>query len=105
MKKYRIKVTDEALLDLNTIHQYIEEELCNPVAADHIYNSLIDGMRNLQEMPERIKLMDSELEKERGLRRLVVGNYCIIFDIRGDVVNVISIFYGASDIESKLRSE
>ena len=102
MKKYRVRITDEAVLDLNAIHQYIEKELLNPSAADRIYGRLINGMASLKEMPERIKLMDSEPERQRGLRKMTIENYCIIFDIRGDVVNIINVFYGASDIESKL---
>ena len=54
-------------------------------------------------MPERIKLMESEPERTRGLRRLIVDNYAVFFIIADDVVIVTNVLYGASDIESRLR--
>ena len=105
MKSYKVKVTDEAFSDLNEIFEYIDQELLSPDAAVRIYNVLLDGMRSLETMPERIKLMNSEQEQKRGLRLMPVENYAIIFNIRDDCVYVIDIFYGASDIESKLRGE
>ena len=105
MKSYKVRVTDQAFADLNAIYEYIDQELLNPDAAVRIYNALIDGMRTLENMPERIKLMNSEPEKKNGLRLMSVENYAIIFTIREESVYIIDIFYGASDIESKLRGE
>ena len=56
-------------------------------------------------MPERIKTMDSIPEHKRGLRMMPIENYAIIFDIRDDIVTVINIFYGASDIIGKLSKQ
>ena len=105
MKSYKVKVTDEAFSDLNEIFEYIDQELLNPDAAARIYNALLDGMRSLENMPERIKLMNSDMEHKRGLRLMPVENYAIVFKIRDDCVYVIDVFYGASDIESKLRGD
>ena len=103
MKEYHVMMTDEAVMDIESIHKYITEELLNPDAANRIYNALLDGAMSLKELPERIKLIDTNSEYERDLRGLVVESYVIIFDIRDDIVNIISIFYGASDINGKLR--
>ena len=54
-------------------------------------------------MPERIKLMESEPERTRGLRRLIVDNYAVFFIIADDVVIVTNVLSGASDIENRLR--
>ena len=105
MKSYKVRVTDQAFADLNAIHDYIDQELLNPDAAVRIYNALIDGMRALENMPERIKLMNSEFERKNGLRLMPIENYAIIFTIREDSVYITNIFYGASDIESKLRGD
>ena len=103
MKSYKVRVTDEAFADLNEIYEYIDQELLNPSAAIRIYNALLDGMRSLENMPDRIKLMNSEPEQKRELRLMPVENFAIIFCIREDCVYVVNVFYGASDIESKLR--
>lgn len=105
MKQYYVRVTDEALKDLEAIYEYIDQELLNHTAAVRIYNELIDGMESLCEMPDRIKTMDSVSEHKRGLRLMPIENYVIIFDIRDDIVTIINVFYGASDIIEKLYKQ
>ena len=72
MKQYYVRVTDEALKDLEAIYEYIDQELLNHTAAVRIYNELIDGMESLFEMPDRIKTMDSVSEHKKGLRLMPV---------------------------------
>lgn len=105
MKQYYVRVTDEALKDLESIYEYIDQELFNHTAAVRIYNKLIDGMESLREMPDRIKAMDSVPEHKRSLRLMPVENYVIIFVIRDDIVTIINVFYGASDIIGKLNKQ
>lgn len=46
MKEYRVLITDEAILDMEAIHQYIENDLFNPGAADRIYDLLLEKIIN-----------------------------------------------------------
>ena len=103
MKQYRILITDEALNDMESIYEYIAEELLAPDTAMGQYNRIADAIETLDQMPERIKLMESEPEKTRGLRKLIVDNYAVFFIIADDIVIVTNVLYGASDIENRLR--
>jgi plasmid stabilization system protein ParE len=56
-------------------------------------------------MPERIKLMDSEPERSKGLRALYVDNYAVIFVIKSEAVQVVRVLYSALDISKRLSEE
>lgn len=103
MKQYRVLITDEALNDMESIYEYIADELLAPDTAMGQYNRIADAIETLEQMPERIKLMESEPEKTRGLRKLIVDNYAVFFIIEDDAVIVANVLYGASDIENRLR--
>lgn len=103
MKQYRVLITDEALNDMESIYEYISDELLAPDTAMWQYNRIADAIETLEQMPERIKLMESEPEKTRGLRKLIVDNYAVFFIIEDDAVIVTNVLYGASDIENRLR--
>ena len=105
MKQYRVLITDEALNDMESIYEYIAEELLAPDTAMGQYNRIADAIETLDQMPERIKLMESEPEKTRGLRKLIVDNYAVFFIIADDIVIVTNVLYGASDIENRLRGD
>ena len=103
MKHYKIHITDEALNDMESIYEYIAEELLVPDTAMGQYNRIADAIETLDQMPERIKFMESEPEKSRGLRKLIVDNYAVFFIIAEGAVIVTNVLYGASDIENRLR--
>ena len=103
MTHYKTHITDEALNDMESIYEYIAEELLAPDTAMGQYDRIADAIETLDQMPERIKLMESEPERTRGLRRLNVDNYAVFFIIADDVVIVTNVLYGASDIENRLR--
>ncbi len=103
MKQYRILITDEALNDMESIYEYIASALLAPDTAIGQYNRIADAIETLDQMPERIKVMESEPERARELRRLIVDNYAVFFFIADDAVIVTNVLYGASDIENRLR--
>ncbi len=70
MTHYKTHITDEALNDMESIYEYIAEELLAPDTAMGQYNRIADTIETLDQMPEHIKLMKSEPERTRGLRRL-----------------------------------
>ena len=47
--------------------------------------------------------MESEQERSKEMRRLLVDNYSVFFVIQGDKVIVTDVLYSASDIESRLK--
>ena len=105
MEQYEVVMSDKADDDMDEIYKYISENLQEPVIAANQYNRIADAILTLEQMPDRIKLMNSEPERIRGLRQLHVDNYTIFFTITGSVVNIARILYSASDVCSKLSEE
>lgn len=54
-------------------------------------------------LPERFKVMDSEPEHSRGIRRMLVDNYSIFYVINKSDVMIINVLYSASDLSQRLR--
>ena len=68
MKKYEVLLSDRANDDMESIYKYIAEILLAPIAAANQYDRIAEAILSLDVMPERIKLMDSEPERSKGLK-------------------------------------
>ena len=93
------------MLIWNPFLSNIVDTLLEPVIAAKQYNRIADAILTLEQMPERIKLMDSQPERARGLRPLLVDNYTVFFVIKADTVHIARVLYSASDIRKKLLEE
>lgn len=105
MKKYIVEVTDKALTDMKSIYNYIAIQLQAPDNAIGQYDRIANAIKNLDELPERIKLMKSDIEKRQGIRQMIVDNYSVFFVVRGEKVIVLRVLYSASNIEKRLMEE
>ena len=85
MEQYEVFISDKANEDMDSIYYYIAETLLVPVTAARQYDRIADAILTLEEMPGRIKLMDSEPERSKGFRALVVDNYTVIFPVKTNV--------------------
>jgi len=74
MKHYEVLISDKANEDMEAIFRYISETLHAPASAAKQYNRIADAILSMEEMPERIKIIDSEPERSKGLRPLIVDN-------------------------------
>ena len=88
---------------MEAIYEYIASEFFSPSTALNQYNRIAEGIMELSYLPQRFKILDFEPEHGRGIRRRNVDNYAIIYVVRDDRVIVTNVFYGASDIEKKLK--
>lgn len=105
MKVYNVSISDKALADMDGIYNYIADVFMSPETAAEQYDRIADGILSLNFMPLRVQLMNSEPEREKGLRALIVDNYSIIFTVRDDEVFVVRVMYSASDISTRLAQE
>jgi toxin ParE1/3/4 len=103
MDRYRVSITDEALAEMEQIYRYIAEVLQSPGHAMAQYDRIAQMILTLDTFPQRFRLMETELERARGIRRLNVDNYAVFFVIRENQVIVTDVLYGASDIEERLK--
>lgn len=103
MKHYTVEITNEALADMEQLYNHIAYVLQAPENAMDQYNRIADAILTLDTMAERIRIMESEPERSKEMRRLLVDNYSVFFVIQGDKVIVTDVLYSASDIESRLK--
>jgi len=106
MKHYDVVISDKAREDMDAIYSYIAETLLEPVIAAEQYDKIAYAILTLEEMPERIRILDSAPERSKGLRPLIVGNYTAFFIIQeNSVVNVARVLYSSSDILTRLAED
>lgn len=103
MKLYIVQITDEALQNMEEIYNYVAIELLAPDAAMNLYNKIADEIMKLNYLPDKIRIMDSEPEDSRQIRRMLVDNYSIFYVIKGDQVIVTNVLYSASNISKRLK--
>ncbi len=88
---------------MEDIYNYIAFVLLSPENARGQYDRIADAIFRLENLPNRIKVMDSEPDKEKGLRQLLVDNYSVLYSIDGNYVHVTNVLYSASDIVTRLK--
>lgn len=103
MKKYNVKITDTAFSDMEQIYDHIAIKLQAPDTALDQYNRIADAIESLDQMAERIKTVDFEPERSRGIRRLCVDNYSVFFFIHDLSVIVTNVMYSGSDVSARLK--
>ena len=103
MEKYKVKITDEALADMEKIYEYIALKLLAPENAIGQYNRIADAILTLETYPERCAMFEMEPEHSWGLRRLPVDNYLVCYIVDPGVVTVTDVLYGASNVHARLN--
>jgi plasmid stabilization system protein ParE len=76
--RYTVKITRQASRDLTEIFQYIEDREQSTVPAEKFTNALVDVAMGLAQFPCRGHV----IKRRPKARRLVHGNYLIIFEIK-----------------------
>ena len=103
MDTYIVKITDEALEDMQAIFDHIAHVLQAPLTAKRQLHRLMDEILSLELFPERYSIVDAEPWQSRKLRHMPVDNYTVFYTIRGNSVIVTDILYSASDLIARLR--
>ena len=105
MKVYKIEITQEALADMEQLYNYIVVTLLAPENAMRQYNRIADAILRLDILPERFRVMDSEPECSKKLRRMLVDNYSVFYVVNEDSVIITNVLYAPSDIERRLKGK
>ncbi len=98
MTYYKINYSPEAQNDLDEIWDYITYELCNPDAAEHTVNQIIDAIDRLETASPKIGApLSSITDIESDYRFLVSGNYMVFYRAYEIEVYIDRILYGKRD--------
>ena len=100
-----IKLSPEAVKDLQEIQSYIANELCSQQAADRTVSKILSRIRSLSSFPEMGTPLSALLSFDTAYRYLVCGNYTAFYRTEPDVVYVVRILYGRRDFMRILFGE
>ncbi|MBQ7699412.1 MAG: type II toxin-antitoxin system RelE/ParE family toxin [Clostridia bacterium] len=96
---YKLKITEAAQNDIESIVDYIAVQLDNRIAAIDFLNAIEKCYSHLSDNPYIFaKSSDARLEQE-GYRKARIKNYLLMFKIREDrkEVFIYRVFYSASN--------
>ena len=104
MRQYRIYITEQAEGQLSSIKNYYIEQLNSPKMAINTLSLLRSGIKKLEFMPYRIKIIDEMPWRELGYRKLKINNYYIYYWIndKKSEVYVIAVIYTKMDQKGQL---
>ena len=102
---FEIEVSEQADVDIRGIYEHIAFELQAPDNARGQLDRLEESIMSLKQMPERFRGYENEPWKSRGLRMMLVDNYCVLYisDMEQAIVSIVRVMYGGRDIDSQLR--
>ena len=90
---WAVEISDAAYEDLRNIYSYIALELRSPDDARNVLRRILAEMATLNEMPNRFRPYQREPLSSQGVRVMDVGNYCVYYLAKDDVVSVARILY------------
>ena len=92
-KKYQIITARIVKSDLNEIWNYVAND--SPQQASKFINKIEKKLNSLKTMPERCPTIPENELLGTKFRHLIIGNYRVIFSIRGDKIVILRIIHGA----------
>lgn len=100
--KYNLLIYPLAKKDMESIFQYIGDELCNPAAALRLIRSFEKAFEHICLFPESCPYVQNENVRDRTLRKLVVKKYIVFYRVRNQQIQIIRVLYGMRNYEELL---
>ena len=103
--KYDVKMTPQALRQMQETKQYIRVTLQAPNSAQKWLEQMKKEISTLSSMPARIPLVEDEPWHTQGIHKMAVRNHLVYFWIDDDNfrVWVIAVIYGKRDQREQLE--
>ena len=92
-----LKYSPEALKDLDEIWEYIHSNLCNPDAADHTINAILDKTELLREFPYSGAPLDTMSRIRSDYRFISANNFLAFYRIQDEIIYIDRILYERRD--------
>lgn len=99
MDSYEIIITPDAIADLVELRDYIADVLLAPDTARSYIQAIREEISTLSEMPGRIKLVDDEPWRSRGVRKIMAKNFYVYYrmDKAAMRVYIMNVIYARRD--------
>ncbi len=107
MDHYEIIMTPDSIDDLLELRNYIVDVLLARETALKLIRQIKDEISKLSEFPARIKPIEQEPWKSRGVRRMLCKNYYVYFRIDENTkrVYILNVIYSRSDQLNILKTK
>ncbi|MCH5193877.1 MAG: type II toxin-antitoxin system RelE/ParE family toxin [Oscillospiraceae bacterium] len=98
--EYKLIIAQNFKDDLDSILEYISQQLFNPSAADRLLKKTEKKVRNIKENPFLYPTYHDEILAGKGYRYAVVSNYILFYTIDEEhkTVSVLRLVYGGQNI-------
>ena len=102
---YIIHITATAERDIMHAADYIEFNLKNPTAADHLLDVATEQINSLADMPQKFRLVDDPVLASWKIRYVIVNNYLAFYTIDEEkqMVIVVRFLFQKSNWNAILR--
>ena len=99
MEHYEIIMTPDSIRDLSDLRNYVADVLLARETALKLIQHIRGEISKLSELPGRIKPMDDEPWRSRGVRRLLCKNFYVYYriDEAAKRVYVLNVIYARRD--------
>lgn len=96
---YKVQISRDANADIDSVLSYLAVKLSNPDAARHLADELDHIYDQLSDHPRLFEQARDPMLCRRGYRKVVVGNYVLLYLIDDDrqLVTIVRLFYGRRD--------
>jgi toxin ParE1/3/4 len=81
----------QAIADIEAIRAYVARD--SPRYADLLVERLVSAVEHLETDPSSGRVVP-EVDND-AIRELIYGNYRIVYRVRSDVVEIVTVFHGA----------
>ncbi|MCH5348042.1 MAG: type II toxin-antitoxin system RelE/ParE family toxin [Oscillospiraceae bacterium] len=104
--EYKLIITQNFKDDLDSILEYISQQLFNSSAADRLMKKAEEKVRSIKENPFLYPIYHDEILAGKGYRYTVVSNYILFYtvDQENKIVSVLRLIYGGQNILNILNT-
>lgn len=81
---YKIITTSNFEIEFQKIYNYISFNLKEPLVARKFYSKIISSITSLNYFPERYPKFSDFKNHNSNIRKIIVNNYIIIYQIKND---------------------
>jgi addiction module RelE/StbE family toxin len=95
-KKYRITIEKYAQKDIESIYNYICDNLVNKEAAIKLLNKINEKFDSIALFPKSASLLNNDYVTNKNIRKLLIDNYIAFYEV-DDInkeIKIIRIIYG-----------
>ena len=85
---YSVEITDSAFGMIHAAVRYIAEDCKSPLNASRWLEQVWDAVATLEQMPQRFPLAPEDPFKPYEVRRALVGDYLILFNVDDEASKV-----------------